>query len=77
VASAPGDLKTPAAVDALLHLATWVPAHLDFDDARALAVKAIWALGGMADDSAKAALESLTSSDNEIVAENAVAQLQR
>jgi HEAT repeat protein len=77
VASALGDLKTPTAVDALLHLASWVPSYLDFDDARALAVKAIWALGGIADDSAKAALKSLTTSDNEIVAENAVTQLQR
>lgn len=77
VASALGRLKSPAAVDALLHLAQWVPAYLEFDDARALAVKAIWALGGTSGDAAHSALKSLSSSESDIVAENAVAQLQK
>jgi hypothetical protein len=54
-----------------------VPRYLEFDEARALAVKAVWALGGIQDPAAREALESLTTSANDIVAENAVAQLQR
>jgi hypothetical protein len=75
VAAALGRLKSPASVDALTHLPRWVPAYLDFDDARALAVKAIWALGGIGGDAAHAALTSLASSGSGVVAENAVAQL--
>jgi hypothetical protein len=77
VASALGQLRSPASMDALVHLAQWVPAYLEFDDARALAVKAIWALGGIGGDAARGALNSLASSGSGIVAENAVAQLQR
>jgi HEAT repeat protein len=77
VASALGELRSPAAVDALLHLAQWVPTYLEYDDARAMAVKAIWALGGIRSDAARSALKTLASSTNDIVAENAVAQLQK
>jgi hypothetical protein len=77
VASALGKLRLPASVGALAHLAQWVPAYLEFDDARALAVKAIWALGGIAGDEARGVLESLVGSECGIVAENAVAQLQK
>lgn len=77
VASALGELHSPASVDALVHLARWVPGYLEFDDARALAVKAIWALGGIGGEAAHRALTSLTGSSSDIVAENAVAQLQR
>ena len=45
VVSALSQLRAPAAVDALYHAAWWVPNYLDFDESRALAVKAIWALG--------------------------------
>jgi len=34
VARALGKLRSPASVDALVHLAEWVPGYLDFDDAR-------------------------------------------
>jgi PBS lyase HEAT-like repeat-containing protein len=77
VASALGELRSPASVDALEHLARWVPAYLEFDDARALAVKAIWGLGGIGGDAAHRALKSLASSECGIVAENAVAQFQK
>jgi hypothetical protein len=77
VAMALGKLRSSAAVNALVHLAQWVPAYLEFDDARALAVKAIWALGGIGGDAAHRALKSLASSECSIVAENAVAQLQK
>lgn len=77
VASALGKLRSPASVDALLHLAQWVPAYLEFDEARALAVKAIWALGGIGGDAAHQALTSVAGSSCSILAEAAVAQLQR
>jgi HEAT repeat protein len=77
VASALGQLRSPESVDALVHLAQWVPGYLEFDDARALAVKAIWALGGIGSEAAREALTSLASSECSVVAENAVAQLQK
>jgi HEAT repeat protein len=77
VAMALGKLRSPAAIDALVHLAQWVPFYLEFDDSRALAVKAIWALGGPGGDEAHSALKSLAGSECSIVAENAVAQLQK
>jgi len=77
VASALGDLRSPASVDALVHLAQWVPAYLEFDEARALAVKAIWALGGIGGEAARIALTSIADSPCSILVEAAVAQLQR
>jgi HEAT repeat protein len=77
VAMALGKLRSSASVDALVHLAQWVPPYLEFDDARALAVKAIWALGGIGGEAVRQELTSLASSPSAIVAENAVAQLQR
>jgi hypothetical protein len=47
VASMLDDLRSSEALDALVHLASWVPKYLDYDDARALAVKALWGLGNM------------------------------
>jgi len=77
VASALGELRSPASVDALVHLAEWVPGYLEFDDARALAVKAIWALGGIGGEAARKALASLAGSPSRIVADSAVAQLEK
>lgn len=77
VASALGELRSPASVDALVHLAEWVPGYLEFDDARALAVKAIWALGGIGGGAARRALASLAGSPSSIVADSAVAQLEK
>ena len=77
VASALGQLRSPASVDALVHLTQWVPDYLEFDEARALAVKAIWALGGIGGDAAHWALTSIAGSRCGILADAAVAQLQR
>lgn len=77
VASALARFQSPAAVDALVHLAVWVPQYLDFDDARALAVKAIWGLGAIPDLSAKRGLEHLATAENGIVAQAAMQQLER
>ncbi|MFI7005405.1 hypothetical protein [Streptomyces sp. NPDC050145] len=54
-----------------------VPEHLDRDENRALAVKAIWALGALPGTDAREALEELRDDANEIVRENAVQQFAR
>jgi HEAT repeat protein len=77
VASALGELRSPASVDALEHLVRWIPAYLESDEARPLAVKAIWALGGISSEAARRALTSIADSPCSILAEAAVAQLQR
>lgn len=77
VVSALGQLRAPTAVDALYHAAWWVPDYLDFDESRALAVKAIWALGGTSGAEAEQALKRLLSAEGEIVREAARAQLMR
>ncbi len=45
IVSALDGLRDPAAVSALYSATQWVPEYLNFDESRALAVKAIWALG--------------------------------
>jgi hypothetical protein len=77
VVSALGRLQSPAAVDALYHAAWWIPGYLDFDENRALAVKAIWALGGTPGAEAEQALRQLLGTESEIVREAASAQLKR
>ena len=68
VASALGDFRSPAAVDALVHLVEWVPSYSDWDEARALAVKAVWALGAIPDARARRALEQFVIADSSPVA---------
>ena len=77
VATALGMIRSPASVRALAHLSEWVPSYLEYDEARALATKAIWALGSISGDTAHAALESLARSDDRIVAESARSQMER
>jgi PBS lyase HEAT-like repeat len=78
VASALQLIGSPVSVDALVHLAQWVPDYLDYDDSRALAAKAIWALGAISDPAAREALELLArSEDDKFVQEGAVAQLNK
>jgi HEAT repeat protein len=77
VADALARVRSPTSVQALAHLASWVPEYLEYDDARALATKAIWALGAISDPGAHDALESLTRSGDTIVAKCAKAQLER
>ncbi|MBD7918826.1 HEAT repeat domain-containing protein [Cellulomonas sp. Sa3CUA2] len=77
VATALGRVGSPGAVGALAHLAEWVPSYLDYDDARALATKAVWALGSIYDPAARRVLESLSRADDGIVARTARAQLER
>ena len=77
VATALGRLRSPGSVEALVHLATWVPDYLEYDDARALATKAVWALGSISSRGAREALESLAGADDPIVASGARAQLEK
>lgn len=64
-------------IDALFHLAQFVPAYLEFDDARALAVKAIWAIGGIAGDLSDSRLEALAQSSSPRLKQVAEEQLSR
>jgi HEAT repeat protein len=77
VVGALGRLERPEAVDALVHLAVWVPDYLAWDESRALAKNAIWALGGIRDRGADDALASLAVSDDPIVAAGAREQIER
>lgn len=70
-------LRSPDAIPSLVHAVRHVPDYLDFDEARALAVKAIWALGNLPGHAAEEALGSLLDSDNEIVLTNIRNQLKR
>jgi hypothetical protein len=64
-------------VGALFRATQWIPKSLEYDDARALAVKAIWALGKIPGPEAEAKLETLARSENTILRQNAVEQLER
>lgn len=72
-----GRLKSPLAVSSLYHATEWVPDYLDYDEARALATKAIWALGEISGPEAERALMQVLGSECEIVREGARAQLER
>jgi len=69
-----GDLKS---VDALFKATQIVPQYLAYDDTRALASKAIWALGNLNDKIADEKLRLLAESDCEVIKEDALEQLER
>lgn len=75
--SALGDLNSREAVDALLHSARHIPKYLKFDESRALAVKAIWALGRISGSEADAALNELINDTDPILADAAAEQMKR
>jgi hypothetical protein len=77
VVSALGLLRAPGAVNALYDAAWWIPDYLDFDESRALAVRAIWALGCTPGAEAGQALKRLLSAEDEVVRATASAQLAR
>jgi hypothetical protein len=70
-------LRTPAAVDALYEATQWVPDYLEWDDTRALARNAIWAIGKIPGPEAQRALERLLKSDDEILRDGAREQIER
>jgi len=67
IASAFDEIRAPGAVNALHLLAQWVPEYLAFDDARALASKAVWALAKIGDPSAKRALQEIADSQSDLI----------
>lgn len=77
VVTALSAFHTPKAVEALYAATQWIPDYLDFDESRALAVKAIWALGRIDGPEADAVLAKLTADSNSILVEAATEQLQR
>lgn len=54
-----GDLADPKAVPALIRATRWVPEYLDYDEGRALAVKAIHSLGKIPGPEAALGLDDL------------------
>ncbi len=77
IVSALVNMHSPKSIDALYQATQWIPAYLDFDESRALAVKAIWALGGIAGVAAEHKLIKISKSSDSILRENAENQLQR
>ena len=77
VVSMLGKLKSPETVNALYHATQWIPDYLDYDESRALARKAIWALGGVPGPEATQALTLLLEDKDEEVREAAAEQLRR
>lgn len=77
VAAALGVLHPPAAVDALRHLAVWVPDYLEFDEGRTLARKAIRALARIPGPHADQVLHQLAGDVDETIREFAVKALAR
>jgi len=77
VVSRLGKYKSPAAVDALYQATQWIPDYLDYDESRALARKAIWALGGTPGPDAEQALVRLLDDKDEDLRELAAEQLRR
>jgi len=77
VVSALDKLRTSDAADALFRATQGVPKYLEYDENRALAVKAIWALGRIPGTEVKMKLETIRSADNAILRKAADEQLQR
>jgi hypothetical protein len=77
LASVLQDLKDPQSIDNLYQTALANYEYLDFDDSYALAVKCIWALGDINTEYAREKLKLLAKSNNSIIKENAVNQLNR
>ena len=68
---------TADTVEVLFRATQWIPKALEYDDARALATKAIWALGKIPSSEAVAKLETLANSSNAILRRTAEEQLKR
>src|SRR5215813_8442443 len=76
VISALADFKDPATIDVLFQATQWVPEYLNYDDARALATKAIWGLGGIGSAAAVEKLRLLSESPDEPLRETALENLE-
>lgn len=69
--------KFPQTVECLYKTAITEFEYLDYDESYALAVKCIWALGAIKTDDSRKKLEVLSQSENEIIRDNAIKQLER
>jgi hypothetical protein len=65
--SALDHVRAAGAVEPLFRATQRIPKYLEFDEARALAVKAIWALGNLGSAEARTKLEILAQSGNAIL----------
>ena len=78
IVSALGKLQmTPRTIDALYRITQWIPSYLDFDESRALAVKAIWVLGSVDSLEAEQKLKAIGNSSNLVLRQEAERQLNR
>ncbi|HWZ81156.1 MAG TPA: hypothetical protein VNW47_00950 [Terriglobales bacterium] len=77
VVSALDNLRDQRAVDVLYRASLKLHPYLAYDDCRALAVKAIWALGNLRDETADEKLRMLAQRDEKILREAALNQLRR
>ena len=76
VVDALDELRSPDTVEALFRATQWIPKSLGYDDSRALAVKAIWALGKISGSEAETRLEALARSEDPILRKTANEQLE-
>lgn len=77
VVTALGELGDTRVVEALYRAALIIHPYLEYDDSRALAVKAIWALGNLSDTTADKKLRLLAESSDSVVRADARKQLYR
>jgi len=77
IVSALDEMNSPNAADALFRATQWIPRYLEFDENRALASKAIWALGKLASNDADMKLTMLANSEDAFLRKAAAQQLER
>ncbi|MEV4604364.1 HEAT repeat domain-containing protein [Amycolatopsis sp. NPDC049253] len=77
VVEALSGLRDPTTLAVLIYLANHIPEYLNWDESRALARKAIWAIGEIPGEKSRRALDGLSKSDDEIVRESALEQIER
>lgn len=70
-------LKSPKSVNCLYITINKKYSYLKYDDNYALAVKCVWALGDIGNEEAKEYLKKLLKSENDIIRNNAIKQLER
>ena len=75
IVSALNEICSSGCVNALHSLARQVPKYLEFDDARALGTKAVWALYKVGDSTAKQALQAIAEDQDDLVGKLAYEKL--
>ena len=68
---------SPETAEALYRMVQWIPSYLEYDETRALAVKAIWGLGATPGSAATERLRDLVHSSDTVVSTSAAEQLRR